>query len=210
VLDVGCGIGRLAIPMADYLDPEGRYEGFDIVAEGIDRCRQNIVAPHGNVHFTLADIYNKEYNPKGRMRPADYRFPYEDDCFDVVVLYSVFTHMLPLDVDRYVSEIARVLKTDGLVFATYYVITPESLELMRTSGHSKMQFKHDLGSHWVHSGRVPELGVAYEEDYLLDLYARHGLSSPPTIYPGRWCGRVVERPLDSGLIAQDAVVASKL
>ncbi len=210
VLDVGCGIGRLAIPMAGFLDQDGGYEGFDIVPEGIEWCQQHISSPHDNVHFTLADLYNKEYNPKGSVPPAEYRFPYEDDAFDLVVLFSVFTHMLPDDVDRYVSEIARVLKKDGRVFATYYVINQDSLQLMKTSGRSKLQFKHNLGSHWIHSGNVPELGVAYEEPYIRNLYGKYGLSDPPTIYFGRWCGRVVERPLDSGLIAQDSVVATKL
>ena len=36
VLDVGCGIGRMAIPLTKYLDERGRYEGFDIVAHGIN------------------------------------------------------------------------------------------------------------------------------------------------------------------------------
>ena len=122
-LDVGCGIGRLAIAMPDFLDANGSYEGFDIVPEGIEWCKQHIAGPYDNIHFTLADIYNKEYNPKGSKQPADYQFPYEDETFDVAVLLSVFTHMLPIDVDRYVGEIARVLKKDGRICASYYVIT---------------------------------------------------------------------------------------
>lgn len=31
VLDVGCGIGRLAIPLTQYLDARGGYAGLDIV-----------------------------------------------------------------------------------------------------------------------------------------------------------------------------------
>src|SRR5687768_5417535 len=31
VLDVGCGVGRMAVPLAGYLSPPGRYEGFDII-----------------------------------------------------------------------------------------------------------------------------------------------------------------------------------
>src|SRR6478609_6823602 len=32
VLDIGCGIGRVAIPLAAWLSPQGSYHGFDIVA----------------------------------------------------------------------------------------------------------------------------------------------------------------------------------
>lgn len=32
VLDVGCGVGRMAIPLTRYLSAEGSYEGFDVAA----------------------------------------------------------------------------------------------------------------------------------------------------------------------------------
>lgn len=35
VLDVGCGIGRMAIPLTKYISIEGFYEGFDIAEKGI-------------------------------------------------------------------------------------------------------------------------------------------------------------------------------
>jgi SAM-dependent methyltransferase len=203
VLDVGCGMGKLAFAMRDFLDADGGYEGFDIVPEGIEWCTEHIVGPYDNIHFTLADVYNKEYNPKGSTQPTNYKFPYDDGTFDVAVLISVFTHMLPADFDRYVGEIARVLKKNGRIFASYNIITPESLRLM-TSGHGSVHFKHNLGSHWINNKRVPELGVAYDERYLRETYAKHGLSDPPDIYFGTWCGR------SSGLDIQDVVVATKL
>ena len=207
VLDVGCGVGKLAAALTHFLDADGRYEGLDIVPGGIEWCRNNIASPHGNVYFTLADIYNKEYNPRGRLQPTEYRFPYDDDTFDVAALYSVFTHMLPDDVDWYISEIARVLKPNGHIFATYFVINPESLRLMRSSG-SALQFKHNLGSHWIQNGRVPELSVAYDEDYSRGVYAKHGFEAPK-IYEGAWCGRPGYWPGGSGFGDQDVLVARK-
>lgn len=207
VLDVGCGVGKLAVAMTHYLDKGGCYEGLDIVPDAIEWCQRQIVGPHGNVHFTLADVYNKEYNPKGRVRPTDYRFPYDDETFDVVALYSVFTHMLPDDVDRYIGEIARVLKKNGHIFATYFIINPESLQQMRSSGCA-MQFKCNLGSHWIQNGRVPELAVAYDEHYIREVHAKHGLSSPK-IYEGSWCGRAGYWPGGSGFGNQDVLVAIK-
>ena len=207
VLDVGCGVGKLAIPMTRFLDANGRYEGLDIVPEGIEWCKKHIVGPHDNVHFTLADVYNKEYNPRGRVQPVDYRFPYDDETFNVVILYSVFTHMLPDDVDRYVGEIARVLTADGHAFVSYYIINPESLRLMRSSGCA-MQFKHNLGPHWTRNGKVPELGIAYNEGYIHDVYVKHGLSLPK-FYGGNWCGRAGYWPDGSGFGDQDVLVARK-
>lgn len=40
VLDVGSGIGRMAIPLINYLDPNSRYEGIDIVESGINWCKK--------------------------------------------------------------------------------------------------------------------------------------------------------------------------
>ena len=58
VLDMGCGIGRMALPLTNYLR-EGSYEGVDIVPRGIDWCRKNITAKHPNFQFQVADIYNQ-------------------------------------------------------------------------------------------------------------------------------------------------------
>ena len=38
VLDVGCGIGRMARPLAGYLTGDGSYDGFDVNREGIRWC----------------------------------------------------------------------------------------------------------------------------------------------------------------------------
>jgi ubiquinone/menaquinone biosynthesis C-methylase UbiE len=36
VLDVGCGIGRVALHFARFLGEHGRYDGFDAVRVGVD------------------------------------------------------------------------------------------------------------------------------------------------------------------------------
>src|SRR5260370_25414931 len=36
VLDIGCGNGRMALPLMEFLSCDGSYEGFDILQEGID------------------------------------------------------------------------------------------------------------------------------------------------------------------------------
>ena len=97
VLDVGCGIGRMALALVNYLEPTSRFEGFDIVKHGIDWCEKNITTRWPNFNFQHSDIYNKCYNESGRQVSRKYQFPYEDNSFDFVFLTSVFTHMLPRD-----------------------------------------------------------------------------------------------------------------
>ena len=65
VLDVGCGIGRMAVPLTSFLSSKGRYEGFEIVREGVAWCQKNISARFPNFVFRHADIRNNAYNAKG-------------------------------------------------------------------------------------------------------------------------------------------------
>jgi SAM-dependent methyltransferase len=94
VLEVECGIGRMAVPLTDHLW-DGDYEGFDVMPGAIEWCQGNISSKYPNFRFRLADVYNKEYNSGGTHRASEYESPYEDESFDFVMLTSDFTYMLP-------------------------------------------------------------------------------------------------------------------
>jgi len=44
VLDIGCGLGRIARPLTAYLDATASYEGFDPVPQAIAWCRRHFTA----------------------------------------------------------------------------------------------------------------------------------------------------------------------
>jgi len=67
--------------------------------------------------------------PGGQINPKKFVFPYADSSFDLVFLTSVFTHMLPEDVKRYMEEISRVLKSGGRSVVTYFLVNPPSTEV---------------------------------------------------------------------------------
>jgi SAM-dependent methyltransferase len=208
LLDVGSGNGRLPVALTRFLDANGLYVGLDIVPSGIKWCTENISSKHPNFSFTLADIYNSEYHPKGRFKASEYKFPFSDETFDLVVLVSVFTHMLPPDMENYVAEISRVLKRNGRCFATYFLINEESRRLM-SSGAGSLIFTNDLGVYWTVSKRSPEFGVGYDETYVRELFDKRGLFGEKEIYYGGWCGREPFWSKESGLGDQDVVVATK-
>src|SRR5436853_5461052 len=91
VLDVGAGLGRMAIPLTQYLSKRGRYEGFDAVKLGVEWCQERISRTYPNFRFRFADIHNTCYNPEGQIKAQDFKFPYADGSFDFVFLASVFT-----------------------------------------------------------------------------------------------------------------------
>jgi SAM-dependent methyltransferase len=122
VLDVGCGAGRMAIPLVGYLNEKGSYEGFDPVAEHVRWCREHIESRHPNFRFQHIDLRSPMYNPKGEVAPEELRFPYAEGMFDFVFFTSVFTHMMPAAVDRYLAEVARVSAPGAKSFITWFLI----------------------------------------------------------------------------------------
>src|SRR5690606_11444566 len=57
VLDIGCGVGRLAIPLTAFLDPvRGSYVGFDVAAGAIRWCQDEIASRYGNFSFRAVDL----------------------------------------------------------------------------------------------------------------------------------------------------------
>ncbi len=202
VLDVGCGIGRMAVPLAGYLDRSAVYEGFDIVPAWINWCRQKISPRYHNFHFQLADIFNSYYNPKGKIAASDYSFPYSSDYFDFVFLTSVFTHILRQDLEAYFREISRVLKREGRCTITFYLLNEESLRFI-SEGKSTIDLKYKSGECRKTDIDTSELTVAYNEEFILSLYERYGLKISQPIRYGSWCGRA------DFLSYQDIVFASK-
>ena len=122
----GCGIGKKARVLSKFLNAGGSYEGLEIVRSGIEWCQQ-AYRHLANFHFQLADVYSKHYDPSGQFLAREYRLPFASGNFDFVFLSSVFTHMLPPDVENYFSEIARVLKPGGRSVITFFMLNPEAL-----------------------------------------------------------------------------------
>jgi len=68
--EIGRGIGRNAIPLADILTPpNGRYLGIDIVRPSIDWCSQHISKRYPHVMFAWFDAQNTIFNPTEHCPP---------------------------------------------------------------------------------------------------------------------------------------------
>jgi ubiquinone/menaquinone biosynthesis C-methylase UbiE len=186
VLDVGCGVGRMAYMLAHYLEPTVRYEGFDIVERLIHWAQESITPRFPNFQFQHSNIYNKYYNPSATELASDYRFPFADDSFDFVFLTSVFTHMLADDLRHYLDEIYRVLRPGGHCLATCFLLNEESKSTMVQS-NSLYNFRHPLVECFTTNPEVPEDAIGYDEDLLLGWITERGFRVTGKHY-GWWCG----------------------
>jgi len=207
VLDVGSGIGRMAVPLTGYLEASARYEGFDVVPSGVKWCTRHISRQYPNFHFRYIPLENDLYTAGGA-ESADFAFPYPATAFDLVILTSVFTHMLPDQVAHYLAEIQRVLRPGGRVFATFFLITDDSESPAATPGRT-FSFPYDYGHYRLMDERVRSANVAYRKKYLQELVRRIGTSGGLRIRecrPGAWSGRPETETLDF----QDVVILEKV
>lgn len=204
VLDIGCGCGLVSIHLAKYLEQSSRYEGFDISETLIGWCKENISSKYPNFHFQHADLYNKDYNPEGKVKASSWKFPYPKESFDVIFAKSVFTHLLPKDMENYLEEVARVLKKGGKCLITFFLHNSR-LPIFSQSRKSLLNFAYDFGKFKVVDPDLPEKAVCYEEEYVRTLYQKHGLRLLEPIRYGIWRRRFTRFPN-----IQDMIVASKV
>jgi SAM-dependent methyltransferase len=190
VLDIGCGVGRMAIPLTQYLTPGvGRYDGVDIVAPGIAWCRENISDRYPDFRFHHLDCIHPLYNPKGTQATTTSRLPFDDHGFDFIFLTSVMTHLSLPEVRSYAAEIARLLAPGGRVLVTAFLMNPPARAALEQGG-GRLPFAADGGGPEYHAyAESPLAAIAFDEDVLLAAFLKAGLRRRRPARYGHWSGR---------------------
>ena len=189
VLDIGCGIGRMAVPLTQYLSDAGSYLGIDIVKPGIAWCERNISSVYPNFNFRHLDLRHPLYNPEGPVSAADFRFPFADDSFDFICLTSVITHIDSAVLMNYAREIARLLAPGGRCFTTAFLVNPPTREKLRCGDGRIAIDPEQEGPEFHADPAAPMAAVAYNEDFLLEKFLRFGRRRLRKPVYGCWSGR---------------------
>ncbi|MEO8676120.1 MAG: class I SAM-dependent methyltransferase [Casimicrobiaceae bacterium] len=100
LIDVGCGAGRLAKYLSDYLT--GPYLGTDVVSDLVDYARQLAARPDWRFETVGEPV-----------------IPERDARADFICFFSVFTHLAHADSFRYLKEAARVARPGGRIVFTF-------------------------------------------------------------------------------------------
>ena len=201
VLDVGCGYGRVAVPLTRYLIT-GEYRGFDIDAGAIAWCQKHITSRHQNFCFSHADVANTYYNPRGKLAPETFTFPCADASVDAAVATSLFTHLLPAAAARYVSEIHRVLKPGGRAVLSFFLFEQDARDRL---SHPRVEplFREFPEPHYAVSDITrPELTVAFDLAAVKQAFMERGM---PVVRVERGSWAINPNPLSY----QDFILAVK-
>jgi ubiquinone/menaquinone biosynthesis C-methylase UbiE len=100
LIDVGCGSGRLAKPLSEYLT--AKYLGIDVVPDLLAFARKLVARP--DWRFELA---------------SGLSIPENDQQADMVCFLSVVTHLLHEESFVYLREAKRVLKPGGKIVMSF-------------------------------------------------------------------------------------------
>lgn len=153
VLEIGCGCGRTAVSLAEFIQ-SGSYTGIDIERISLEACKNLPILNRKGFSFQVLDVYNSEYNPSGKYKAHEYQFPFAENSFDVIFLISVFTHMLTKDVSQYIKESARLLNNGGsILFSTF-------LMDKGTTGQ-RISFPYAKDEYYYNNLDLPEIAVGY-------------------------------------------------
>jgi SAM-dependent methyltransferase len=123
VLEIGCGVGRLAYELASVLT-DGSYVGVDISPKAIGWLNEHYAPRLRAFRFDLLDIRNPRYRPRGSHAASEMRFPYPSEHFDVVAAFAVFMHISIEEIANYLTEIRRLLAPDGFAAVTLRAVLP--------------------------------------------------------------------------------------
>jgi SAM-dependent methyltransferase len=213
LLEIGCGIGRLAYELGNRslgggpnpVLTNGRYDGFDISARAIAWLNEHYSPVLPNFSFTHIDVANSRYNPSGRGSAATTRFPFADASYDMVCAFSVFTHMIGHEITWYLTETRRLLTRNGRAVVTVFAIGEDDTDPASEEGKPFVRLPEP--GVWTIDPEVPERGIGHDEDLLLEWFRNAGFDIVDRVF-GMWHDGV-HRDKTRPRYSQDAFVLSQ-
>ncbi|QFU77394.1 class I SAM-dependent methyltransferase [Halioglobus maricola] len=117
VLDMGCGNKFTQAILREEI-PIGSYSGIDVYRELIEYLQRSVDDPRCS--YQHVDIHNAMYNPEGHPLASLEGLALAEGHFDIICLFSVFTHLAPHDYPAMLKLLRPYIKPDGvLVFSLF-------------------------------------------------------------------------------------------
>jgi hypothetical protein len=106
VLDFGGNVGNILLDPKCKIEP-ANYWSIDVSRDAITEGRRR----HPEAHFIFYDRYNFEYNPTGT---AGLPIPDPGVKFDIIVGWSIFTHVSKAEMFEFTDQLMDMLTDDGV------------------------------------------------------------------------------------------------
>ncbi|MFD1062285.1 methyltransferase domain-containing protein [Winogradskyella litorisediminis] len=185
VLDIGSGVGRSAIALSTYINQNGSYDGFDVVKQGVDWCNNRLGKDFPNFNFKYVPLFNDLYNTS-TLKATEFQFPYEDASFNKVFSVSLFTHMTIDEIQHYLHQIYRVLKSGGYCFSTFFLF--DETDEAHISIQKDFNFPHKFKDYRLMNPNVVSGNITIHKTKLKSMITEANLELV-TIVDGFWRGQ---------------------
>ena len=116
ILDVGCGT-RFSAYMINNHVPVKSYTGIDVNADIISFLLAEASPLDARFRYALWPVQNALYNPEGTPLPLQDSLPVSGK-FDVIWLFSVFTHLNPDDAAAMLRILRKQIAPNGKLIFT--------------------------------------------------------------------------------------------
>jgi SAM-dependent methyltransferase len=171
VFEFGSGCGRFARQLLQQQPRPRRYVGTDVHRGMIQWCADNLTPIDPSFQFRHHDVFSAVYGPDNSRRLAE-PFPAGSGEFSLVLAHSVFTHLYKDQAAYYLSEVARVLRPDGLAYTTWLLFDRASFPFLTPD--KACLYVDELD---------PTAAVIYDRGWLLGAIRRCGLAVRRTVPP---------------------------
>jgi SAM-dependent methyltransferase len=117
VLDVGCGV-RFTQAIINRDIPIKSYTGIDVHRPLIEYLTREV--DDRRFSFAHWDVENGRYNPGGVKMTPESSLPIQG-TFDIIWLFSVFTHLDPSDTNSLLAILRRYVRPGGALFFSAFL-----------------------------------------------------------------------------------------
>lgn len=191
VLEIGCGVGRDAIPLTKLLWDKGSYLGIDIIEPSIVFCQTNITPRYPHFRFVRFNVKDDLHNPAGQDAMVDQKVPLPDASVDRAFAWSVLTHLWEADIRHYLGELYRVMRPGAKAYLTCFLLSPEIIARAQKTNLTRfdLRFEHEVyPGCFINNPDMPLGAIGYTAELLESMIRDSGMALDRPFVKGAWSG----------------------
>jgi SAM-dependent methyltransferase len=118
LLDIGCGV-RFTQTLINRDLVFRSYTGIEVSRPIVEWLKEHVESKDERFRFVHWNVHNAKYNPQAPRMDTYQTLPV-DAAYDVVMGYSVFTHLTPDDTACMLRLVRKVVRPHGYLFFTAF------------------------------------------------------------------------------------------